>query len=126
METKITESKPNKMINIEKEKKGLMKDLTIMAIGFVLMLAILIGATGGLTASNVGIAFMLGALLYVPLQAIHIMHARVGMSIVIIVLYWLALVYLSEKFAPILAIFLILPMALIGKHIYRIRQGRKQ
>lgn len=126
METKITESKPNKMINIEKEKKGLMKDLTIMAIGFVLMLAILIGATGGLTASNVGIAFMLGALLYVPLQAIHIMHARVGMSIVIIVLYWLALVYLSEKFAPILAIFLILPMALIGKDIYRIRQGRKQ
>lgn len=112
-------------INVNEEKKGLIRDLIIVALCFGAMVLLCYGIGVSLSFTTVLSLFAVSLIFYIPFQIRHYMNFGVLMTVIITVVYVFVAGWIMEKFVWTAALFMAWPLFMIGRHIYRIYKGSK-
>lgn len=108
--------------NYEEEKAKLKKKLTIfivITVAFTLLFQ-LMGNEDTSFVTNLGIGALFGIVFYIPGRIQDYLHTGWLMTIVIAVVYLLALIFLIDKIGPIGYILLLFPIADMAYSIYKV------
>ena len=117
--------KNTKMIDIEKEKKAIIRDLLTMAAGFIILLVVAMAFGAKMTGTLVLELVAFSTLLYVPITIIHRYHFGLLKTIVFSIAYLLAFAAICSKLGSAYVLMLVL-FAMISRQVYHIYTQRKR
>lgn len=123
----MEEKRTMNMIQALEEKRALKRDLAMVFISFVVLLAIFAAGSHELTAEMTAETFLLACALYIPIRICQSLSASLFLAIIIIVGYCFFVLFTIEKVGQGISVFFFgLPIVLIVKHIFMIHKYTKK